>query len=81
MSTPARPSPPPAPPRRPRFRFSWRLALLFVALLAVNYWIGSKAMHSTTRIRVPYSPFFLDEVKKGDVVSITSQGTVIQGTF
>jgi cell division protease FtsH len=92
LSTPARPSPPaappspaqqqkPAPPPKPRFRFSWRLAALFVVLLAVNYWISARAIHSTNRIRVPYSPFFLDQVKKGDVVSITSKGTAIQGTF
>ena len=34
-----------------------------------------------SRIRVPYSPFFLDQVRAGDVVSITSKGTAIQGTF
>jgi cell division protease FtsH len=80
LSTPAGPTPPPAPPR-PRFRFSWRLTLLFLALLAVNFWVSQRATQSATRIRVPYSPFFLNEVKKGDVVSITSQGTAIQGTF
>jgi cell division protease FtsH len=73
---PGRPSAP-----RPRFRFSWRLAALFVALLVANYWISARAMQSASRIRVPYSPFFLDEVRAGDVVSITSQGTAIQGTF
>jgi cell division protease FtsH len=85
-------TPPPAPPRaqrgagqppakKPRFRFSWRWALFFLALLAVNYWAGSRAMHQASRIRIPYSPFFLDQVRKGDVVSITSKGTAIQGTF
>ena len=38
-------------------------------------------MQPASRVRVPYSPFFLDEVKAGDVVSITSKGTAIQGTF
>jgi cell division protease FtsH len=80
VSTPARSTPPPAPPK-PRFRFSWRFAAFFLALLAVNYWISQRATSSASRIRVPYSPFFLEEVQKGDVVSITSKGTAIQGTF
>jgi cell division protease FtsH len=32
-------------------------------------------------VRVPYSPFFLQQVSDGRVVSITSKGTAIQGTF
>ncbi len=32
-------------------------------------------------MRVPYSPFFLQQVSDGDVASITSKGTAIQGTF
>jgi cell division protease FtsH len=32
-------------------------------------------------VRVPYSPFFLQQVSDGHVVSITSKGTAIQGTF
>jgi cell division protease FtsH len=32
-------------------------------------------------VRVPYSPFFLQQVNDGRVVSITSKGTAIQGTF
>ena len=32
-------------------------------------------------MRIPYSPFFLQEVAAGHVTSITSKGTAIQGTF
>ena len=32
-------------------------------------------------MRVPYSPFFLDQVDAGHVEEITSKGTAIQGTF
>jgi cell division protease FtsH len=32
-------------------------------------------------VRVPYSPYFLNEVNAGKIVSITSKGTAIQGTF
>ena len=50
-------------------------------LLIFNFWISSRAMHSAARVRVPYSPFFLNQVKAGGVVSITSKGTAIQGVF
>ena len=32
-------------------------------------------------MRVPYSPFFLDQVRAGHVEEISSKGTAIQGTF
>src|SRR5439155_347454 len=35
----------------------------------------------TSRVRVPYSPFFLEQVTAGHVKEITSKGTAIQGTF
>jgi cell division protease FtsH len=38
-------------------------------------------MRGETRVRVPYSPFFLDQVAAGHVEQITSKGTAIQGTF
>jgi cell division protease FtsH len=56
--------------------------LAFIAvLLAVNYWASSMATRPASRVRVPYSPFFLDQVSAGHVTSITSKGTAIQGTF
>jgi len=51
------------------------------ARLALNYYAGSWATKPATRIRVPYSPFFLNEIQKGHVSAITSKGTAIQGTF
>ena len=60
-------------PQPRRFRFGWWIAWLLV-LLALNYWIASRAVQPVSRIRIPYSPFFLDEVRNGDVVSITSKG-------
>ena len=38
-------------------------------------------MEPASRVRVPYSPFFLQQVKTGNVEEITSKGTDIQGTF
>jgi cell division protease FtsH len=33
------------------------------------------------RVEVPYTPTFLAQVERGNVASITSKGTAIQGTF
>jgi cell division protease FtsH len=65
---------------QPRFRFRWWVAWL-LALLVLNYWIGSRATRPPPRLRVPYSPFFLQEVRGGRVAEITSKGTTVQGTF
>jgi cell division protease FtsH len=71
----------PAPDPRPWFRPSPRWIAFFLVLLAVNIFITSRAMEPEARVRVPYSPFFLDQVQAGNVESITSQGTDLQGTF
>ena len=76
---PAPPAPEPAP--RQRLRIGWRWIAFGIALLAINYYAGSRAMHSQPRVRVPYSPFFLRQVTEGHVAGITSKGTAIQGTF
>jgi cell division protease FtsH len=54
--------------------------VLIAVLLGVNYWAAHKATE-VQRIRVPYSPYFIDQIKSGNVASITSRGTAIQGTF
>jgi cell division protease FtsH len=72
-------SPTPAPPRF-NFRFRWWIAWL-VGLLVINYWLGARATQAPSRVRVPYSPFFLQQVTDGHVAAIMSKGTAIQGTF
>jgi cell division protease FtsH len=82
--------PPPAPsgaapsgrrwPAPPRFRLRWWIAWV-LALLVINYWVASRATQATPRVRVPYSPFFLEQVTAGHVASITTKGTAVQGTF
>jgi len=52
-----------------------------IGLFALNYWAGSRATQSAGRVRIPYSPFFLEQVTLGHVDAITSKGTAIQGTF
>jgi cell division protease FtsH len=90
----ARPSAPPGPggsppppdkpqqtPQQPRLRFSRRWIIFALVLLAINFYIGTRATQPQSRVRVPYSPFFLDQVSSGNVREITSKGTAIQGTF
>jgi cell division protease FtsH len=69
------------PPQRPRFGFSPRWIVFFFALLAVDLFITSLLVGPESRTRVPYSPFFLQQVTTGNVEEITSKGTDIQGTF
>src|SRR6266496_4344203 len=71
----------PTPSRPPGLRPSWRWILFGLALLAFNFYLGSRAMQPQSRIRVPYSPFFLKQVSAGHVKEITSKGTAVQGTF
>jgi cell division protease FtsH len=70
-------------------RFPWwparpkRIAFYVVAiavLLGVNYW-GARRATEETRIRVPYSPFFLHQVGADNVTTVTSSGTELQGDF
>jgi cell division protease FtsH len=83
-----RPSPPPAPrgtsptePQRRSFRPGPGWILFALALLALNVFLSARASEAPSRVRVPYSPFFLHQVKAGNVDEITSTGTAIQGTF
>ena len=73
-----RATPPTSPPRP---RIAWWLIVFFLGLLVVNYYLGSRATQGPSRVRVPYSPFFLQQVNAGNVDGITSEGTAIQGQF
>jgi len=81
-------SPPPAPrgssptgPKPPRFRVPRAWIFFGLLLLAFNFYFGTRATKPPSRVRIPYSPFFLDQVRAGNVSQITSKGTAIQGTF
>ena len=85
---PAKKTPPPTPrdssptePRRPWYRPSPRWIVFFVVLLACDLFLTSRVMGPESRERVPYSPFFLEQVKASNVDEITSKGTDIQGAF
>src|SRR6476659_5937304 len=79
--SPAPRGPTPSPPQPPRFRMNSRWILFALALLAFNFYLGSRATQPTSRVRVPYSPFFLEQVRANHVKEITSKATAIQGTF
>src|SRR5436305_842281 len=76
---PAATAPPPTKP--PRFRVAWWVATSIVALLLLNYWAASRATQAASRVRIPYSPVFIQDVTGGKVAEIVSKGTAIQGTF
>ena len=71
----------PRPPQQPGFRLSPRWIVFFLGVLALNLFIASRAMGPESRVRVPYSPFFLQQVQARNVEEITSKGTDIQGAF
>jgi cell division protease FtsH len=71
----------PPPPERPWFALSRRWILVILALFALNLFVTSRFMGPESRVRVPYSPFFLQQVESRNVAEITSQGTDIEGTF
>jgi cell division protease FtsH len=62
-------------------RSRWWIALVVVALLAINLWISSRALQPNAPVRIPYSPTFLTQVKNANVKEISSTGDSIQGTF
>ncbi|HUA03910.1 MAG TPA: ATP-dependent zinc metalloprotease FtsH [Solirubrobacteraceae bacterium] len=67
----------PTPPHR--LRGFW---LFFLALLALNWvlvLIGQPG--SEPRVKVPFSPYFLNQVHNGQVKSISSKSGAIDGTF
>ena len=84
-TTPAAQPPPPREPSpaqgSPRFRPRSYWIVLALGLLAINIVFGMRAGQPPSRVRVPYTPFFLQQVRAGHVKDITSKGTAIQGTF
>jgi len=59
----------------------WLVLLLIGALLGLNLWISTQALKPNARVRIPYSPTFLTQVKDNNVKEISSTSDSIQGTF
>jgi cell division protease FtsH len=57
----------------------WRLPLIVVALLLLNTWIATLLPQKEPPPRVAYTPFFLEQVERGNVKEISSKGDEVQG--
>jgi cell division protease FtsH len=68
---------PPLMPTNNRGRF----VAILLALLAVNFVLALATGSPATRTRVPYEPFFLDQVRAGNVKEISSKDQTIEGTL
>src|SRR5262249_26480019 len=68
-------------PQRPWHRPGRGWIAFFLVVLAFDFLFTMQATEPAARARVPYSPFFLEQVRADHVASITSKGTAIQGTF
>ena len=66
------------PPLMPRNRRGTFIGVL-VALLAVNLLLALVTGNPAERTRVPYQPFFLDQVRNGNVQEISSTEQTIEG--
>ena len=61
-------------------RLGWRFLLLLAFLLAMNWWFVSTLPEpGPERVRIPYNPVFLKQVRAGNVKSIASKGATVQG--
>jgi cell division protease FtsH len=67
----------PRPPHR--LRGFWIFVLVLLALNWISVLVAQPG--SQSRVTVPFSPYFLNEVNAGQVKSITTTGDTIQGTF
>ena len=67
----------PTPPHR--LRGFW---IFVIVLLALN-WISVLAFQKSgqPRVKVPFSPYFLNQLEAGQVKSISSKADTIKGTF
>jgi cell division protease FtsH len=80
MPDPA-PAPPDSPPKSkpPLIPRSGRLLAFVAGLLALNLVLSFATGGPPTRERVPYQPFFVDQVQSGNVKEISSRGDSIEG--
>jgi cell division protease FtsH len=72
------------PPERKSFwrTLGGRFWVLVLVLLALNYMsVAIFAPGREKSVTIPYSPTFLDEVEKGNVSKISSQGDAVSGEF
>jgi cell division protease FtsH len=72
--------PPPRPPLMPRNRRGTFIGVL-VALLALNFILALATGSPEQRTRIPYEPFFIDQLRASNVKEISSTDQTIEGTL
>src|SRR3954464_11295735 len=71
-----------APARMPRFPGGRAFWLIVLGLLILNYVLMAVfAPGQKPSVTIPYSPTFLEQVNKGNVTKISTQGTSVSGEF
>jgi cell division protease FtsH len=71
-----------APQKPPMLPWSGRRFLvILLALFVLNWLLVTVFAPAEERIRVPYNPTFLEEVRDGNVKEISSRGATVQGEF
>ena len=71
-----------APQRQPMLPFSpRRFITILVALFVLNWLIVAVFAPPENKIKVPYSPTFLTEVRSGNVKEISASGDTVDGEF
>jgi cell division protease FtsH len=68
-------------PRSPFAGMGRRWLWIVLILLGLNFWITSLIPNGHERVRIPYTPTFVQEIKAGNVEEISSKGATVQGTF
>ena len=72
----------PPPSQKPSLWASGPGVVIFLAiLLMINIVVAASLRSQPARVQIPYSPTFLSQVEAGNVSSITSKGTTVQGDF
>jgi cell division protease FtsH len=68
---------------KPRPPHRWRGFWVFVVVLLAVNWLSVLIFQpsSQPRVKVPFSPYFLQQLDQGKIKSISSKGDTIQGTF
>ena len=68
---------------RKRPRFTRRNVGVFVGLLLLNYLIVSLffSTEQNPRVEIPYRPTFVEQLRAGNVATVTAEGTTVEGTF
>jgi cell division protease FtsH len=74
------PEQPPSGRSPHRMRGFWWFVLALVALNWLSLFVFKPAT-GEQRVTVPFSPYFLEHVKSGEVESLSSKGNTIQGKF